>query len=90
MMDFLITSVLEWGRDHGYAWFNLGMAPLSGLESRPLAPLWTRVGATLFRHGENFYNFQGVRQYKEKFDPSGGRATSPVPAASRCRRSSAT
>ena len=37
----------------------------------PRAPrtLWTRLGALLFRHGEALYNFQGVRQFKEKFDP---------------------
>ena len=23
----------------------------------------------MFRYGEHFYNFQGVRDYKEKFDP---------------------
>ena len=23
----------------------------------------------MFRHGEHFYNFQGLRQYKDKFDP---------------------
>jgi phosphatidylglycerol lysyltransferase len=45
------------------------MAPLSGLEDRALAPLWTKVGARLYRHGEYFYNFQGLRQYKEKFAP---------------------
>ncbi|MEZ4585465.1 MAG: phosphatidylglycerol lysyltransferase domain-containing protein [Gemmatimonadales bacterium] len=26
------------------------------------------MGAMLFRHGEHFYNFQGLRQF-EKFDP---------------------
>jgi phosphatidylglycerol lysyltransferase len=46
------------------------MAPLSGLEDRPPAPLWNRVGVFIFRHGEHFYNFQGLRQYKEKFDPT--------------------
>ena len=45
------------------------MAPLSGLERRELAPLWSKVGAFLYRHGEHFYNFQGLREYKEKFDP---------------------
>jgi phosphatidylglycerol lysyltransferase len=45
------------------------MAPFSGLESRALAPLWTRVGALMYRYGEHFYNFQGLREYKEKFDP---------------------
>ena len=23
----------------------------------------------MFRHGEHFYNFQGLREYKDKFDP---------------------
>jgi phosphatidylglycerol lysyltransferase len=45
------------------------MAPLSGLDSRALAPLWSRFGALAFRHGEHFYNFRGVRRYKEKFGP---------------------
>jgi phosphatidylglycerol lysyltransferase len=47
----------------------MGMAPLSGLENRALAPLWNRLGAFVFRHGEHFYNFQGLRKYKEKFNP---------------------
>jgi len=68
-MDYLFAELLLWGRDQGYRWFNLGMAPLSGLEDRALAPLWNRLGAFLFRHGEHFYNFQGLRAYKEKFEP---------------------
>jgi phosphatidylglycerol lysyltransferase len=68
-MDFLFLSLMNWGKDQGYGWFNLGMAPLSGLENRPLAPLWIRVGAMVFKHGETFYNFQGLRAYKEKFQP---------------------
>jgi len=68
-MDYLFTELLLWGLAQGYRWFDLGMAPLSGLEDRSLAPLWARLGAFLFRHGEHFYNFQGLRAYKEKFDP---------------------
>jgi phosphatidylglycerol lysyltransferase len=45
------------------------MAPFSGFQERELAPLWNRVGALVFRYGEHFYNFQGLRQYKEKFRP---------------------
>jgi lysylphosphatidylglycerol synthetase-like protein (DUF2156 family) len=55
--------------EQGYRRFNLGMAPLAGLEDRSLAPLWTRLGAQIFRYGEHFYNFQGLRQFKEHFDP---------------------
>jgi phosphatidylglycerol lysyltransferase len=69
VMKYLFTKIMLWGRSEGYNWFNLGMAPLSGLENRSLAPLWNRVGTYLFKHGENFYNFQGLRQFKEKFNP---------------------
>jgi phosphatidylglycerol lysyltransferase len=69
VMDYLFIELLLWGKREGYRWFNLGMAPLSGLESHALAPLWNRVGAFIFRHGEHFYNFQGLREYKEKFSP---------------------
>jgi phosphatidylglycerol lysyltransferase len=69
VMDSLLAQLMTWGREQGFRWCNLGMAPLSGLESRALAPLVTRLGALLFRHGEPLYNFQGVRQFKEKFDP---------------------
>jgi phosphatidylglycerol lysyltransferase len=70
VMEYLFTELLLWASAQGYAWFNLGMAPLSGLEARALAPLWSRAGALLFRHGEHFYNFQGLRDYKEKFTPT--------------------
>jgi phosphatidylglycerol lysyltransferase len=68
-MEYLFTKLMLWGREEGYQWFNLGMAPLSGLEGHDLAPLHQRVGHLVFRHGEHFYNFQGLRQYKDKWDP---------------------
>jgi phosphatidylglycerol lysyltransferase len=69
MMDFMFVELLRWGQKSAYRWFSLGMAPLSGFEHRRLAPLWNRLGALLFRHGEHFYNFQGLRSWKSKFDP---------------------
>jgi phosphatidylglycerol lysyltransferase len=68
-MEYLFVQSMLWGRDAGFAHFNLGMAPLSGLENRQLAPIWNRVGSLLFKHTENFYNFQGLRGFKQKFDP---------------------
>jgi phosphatidylglycerol lysyltransferase len=69
VMDYLLVELMLWGRAQGYQWFNLGVAPLSGLEGRAIAPLWSRLGTLVYRHGEHFYNFQGLRQYKEKFEP---------------------
>ena len=68
-MDFLFTGLMEWGRAQGYRWFNFGMAPLSGLDTRGKAPLWNHVGTFVYQHGEPFYHFRGLRSYKEKFHP---------------------
>ncbi len=68
-MDYLFTQLILWGQKEGYEWFNLGMAPLSGLENREFAPLWNKFGAFIFSRGEHFYNFEGLRDYKEKFGP---------------------
>ncbi|MDF1814312.1 MAG: bifunctional lysylphosphatidylglycerol flippase/synthetase MprF [Verrucomicrobiales bacterium] len=69
VMEYLFIRLILWGREQGYSWFSLGMAPLSGLEDRALAPVWNKIGARIFTLGEHFYNFQGLRKYKEKFDP---------------------
>ncbi|MEJ2032884.1 MAG: bifunctional lysylphosphatidylglycerol flippase/synthetase MprF [Deltaproteobacteria bacterium] len=69
IMDYLFAELMLWGKEQGYQWFNLGMAPLAGLDYGPFSPTWNRLGAFLFEHGEPFYNFQGIRAYKEKFAP---------------------
>jgi phosphatidylglycerol lysyltransferase len=69
VMEYLFIQIMLWGKESGYAWFSLGMAPLAGIDAEPLAPLWNQIAALTFRHGEHFYNFQGLRQYKDKFDP---------------------
>jgi phosphatidylglycerol lysyltransferase len=68
-MDYLFVELLLWAQAQGYRWLNIGMAPLSGLEKHPLAPVWHRVGNFVFRYGEHFYNFEGLRRYKSKFNP---------------------
>lgn len=69
IMDYLFVELIQWGREQGYAAFDFGMAPLSGLDDRPLAPALSRVGRLIFDRGEEIYNFQGVRGYKDKYDP---------------------
>ncbi|MGH6807973.1 MAG: phosphatidylglycerol lysyltransferase domain-containing protein, partial [Ensifer adhaerens] len=68
-MDFLFAQVMEYLKAEGYRTFNLGMAPLSGMSSRQIAPVWDRAGRTFFEHGERFYNFKGLRAFKSKFHP---------------------
>ena len=69
IMDFMFTELILWSRHQNFAWFNMGMAPLTGLEEHFLAPLWNRLAAFIAHHGEQFYNFQGLRKYKDKYGP---------------------
>lgn len=69
IMDFLFTELMLWGQQAGYRHFNLGMAPMSGFASHPLAPFWCKMATLVYQKGNRLYNFQGLRRYKEKFHP---------------------
>ncbi len=68
-MDYLFAKLLLWGKEQGFAYFNLGMAPMAGFSSHRLAPIWTKWGAFVYAHGERFYNFQGLYAFKSKYHP---------------------
>lgn len=68
-MDALFAEMLLWAKEQGFTWFSLGAAPLSGLENRRLASTWHRVGSFVYENGEPFYQFEGLRSFKQKFDP---------------------
>ena len=69
LMDALFVQLFLYGKVQGYQWFSLGAAPLSGLADHPLASTWDRVGTFIYRQGDEFYNFSGLRAFKQKFDP---------------------
>lgn len=69
IMDFLFSELMLWGKEEGYVWFSLGVAPLSGLERHQLAPLWHKIGTAIYDLGDEFYNFEGLHDYKAKYDP---------------------
>jgi phosphatidylglycerol lysyltransferase len=69
VMEGLLVRLIAWGKSEGYQRFSLGMAPLSGFERSPVAPLWSRVGSFLYEHGDVLYRFQGLRTFKDKFHP---------------------
>lgn len=84
IMDFLFAELMLWGKAENYQWFSLGMAPLAGLERRPLAPLWHKIGTTIFDMGGQFYNFEGLYEYKAKFAPQWQHAIWQRPQGCRC------
>ena len=81
VMEPVFIELMLWGCEQSYRYFNLGMAPLSGLSTHALAPLWHRLAARIFNRGESFYNFQGLRAFKDKFDPEWQPRYIAVPSA---------
>jgi phosphatidylglycerol lysyltransferase len=68
-MEYLIIQLMLHAKSGGYNWFNLGMAPLAGLEGIHSGRQWHRVGSMIYRAGEAFYNFRGLKTFKDKFGP---------------------
>nr|WP_256371635.1 bifunctional lysylphosphatidylglycerol flippase/synthetase MprF [Tabrizicola sp. YIM 78059] len=80
-MEFLFTELMLKLKGQGYRAFSLGMAPLSGLAPERSRRLWDRFGALIYRRGGNFYNFAGLRVFKEKFHPDWRPRYLAVPSA---------
>ncbi|MBL8551566.1 MAG: bifunctional lysylphosphatidylglycerol flippase/synthetase MprF [Hyphomonadaceae bacterium] len=68
-MEFLFAELFLWAKQEGYRKFDLGMAPLSGLAEERHAPAFARLGRLVYERGAAFYDFRGLRTFKEKFDP---------------------
>ena len=68
-MDFLFVSMFQHFQDEGYDGFNLGLSALSGVGETQESPRLERVLRYLYEHLNQFYNFKGLHEYKEKFRP---------------------
>ncbi|MCC0064935.1 MAG: bifunctional lysylphosphatidylglycerol flippase/synthetase MprF [Defluviimonas sp.] len=69
LMEYMFLSLIDHYKALGAAEFSLGTAPLSGLSERSVARSWNRFGRLIYRHGGAFYNFEGLRAFKQKFAP---------------------
>ncbi|WP_284165675.1 bifunctional lysylphosphatidylglycerol flippase/synthetase MprF [Frigidibacter sp. SD6-1] len=69
LMEYMFLSLIEHYKAKGALEFSLGTAPLSGLSERSVARSWNRFGRLIYRHGGAFYNFEGLRTFKQKFQP---------------------
>ncbi|MEO7103616.1 MAG: bifunctional lysylphosphatidylglycerol flippase/synthetase MprF [Gemmatimonadaceae bacterium] len=69
IMRYVLIEMMLWAEQQGFSWFNLGMASLSGLSVHRGAPFWNQLAVTMRGYGERFYNFQGIREFKQWFHP---------------------
>ncbi len=68
-MEYLFTALMLRLHDEGLAEFSLGMVPFAGLDDANGNDVWSRFGRLVYRHGDRFYSFAGLRQFKDKFGP---------------------
>jgi len=69
-MEYLLIRLLLDAKQRGYLRFNLGMAPLAAVGQTRRARPVERLAHQFFLHGEAWYNYQGLRRFKERFHPS--------------------
>ena len=91
VMEALLIHAILWGKERGYQWFALGMAPLSGFEASPLAPFWQRLGGFVYKHGESGVQLPGPARIQGEVQPGMGAALPrvswrPQPPANSGRR----
>ncbi|ANF96842.1 bifunctional lysylphosphatidylglycerol flippase/synthetase MprF [Paenibacillus bovis] len=68
-MDVLFVRLIEWAKENGYTYFNLGMSPLSSVGENMNAHREEKLARLVFQYGGHWYGFEGLRRYKEKFSP---------------------
>ncbi len=68
-MDFLFVSLFQWARQQGFATFNLGMSSIAGGEDHREDPAVERAMHFIVEHVNQFYNFKGIHEFKEKYRP---------------------
>jgi phosphatidylglycerol lysyltransferase len=70
VMEFLFVALLQWARERGYATVNLGMSALYGVGEDTHDPPPERALHFIYEHVNQFYNFKGLHEFKEKFHPT--------------------
>jgi phosphatidylglycerol lysyltransferase len=68
-MDFLFISLFAWAKERGYATFNLGLSALYGVGEHSEAPLPEKTLHYIYQHINQFYNFKGLHEFKDKYHP---------------------
>jgi phosphatidylglycerol lysyltransferase len=69
VMDYLFVQLALHLKSEGYRHLSLGVAPFSGVRPMPLGSPLHQLASLVWRFGGRFYNFQGLRAFKGKFQP---------------------
>ena len=70
LMDFLFIQLFIDLKKKGYKTFNLGLAPLSGIEDEEESSFEEKAIHYFFQYLNFLFSFQGLQHYKTKFSSS--------------------
>ncbi len=68
-MEFLFVRMLQWAQTEGFDSFSLGLSALAGIGEKEEDPRVERAFHTLSTYFSRYFNFSGLRHFKEKFHP---------------------
>lgn len=66
-MDVLFIHIFKWANERGYQYCSLGMAPLAHVGDSPFSFKKEKLARVAFLHGNSFYKFKGLKEFKSKF-----------------------
>jgi phosphatidylglycerol lysyltransferase len=66
--DYLLLEAMQWAKEKGFKWFNLGTAPLLDVAESPLAPFKDKVAEILSPY-PHLLQLPDIRKEKERFNP---------------------
>ena len=70
IMQFLFVSMFLWAKEQGYHTFDLGLSALAGVGGSGKDPAIDRAMHYTYEHIDQFFNFKGLHQFKDKFHPA--------------------
>lgn len=71
-MDALYLHMLLYAQEQNYDYFNMGMATLSNVGQNKYGYLREKIAGHVFNHFNSLYSFEGLRKYKQKYNPEWG------------------
>lgn len=69
IMDMMFLSIINWSKENGYKYFDLGLCPLSNLGDTMYASTKEKTANLAYKYGNKLYGFQGLRKFKNKYNP---------------------
>ncbi|MGF9976508.1 bifunctional lysylphosphatidylglycerol flippase/synthetase MprF [Viridibacillus arvi] len=67
IIDYLFLNIFIWAKSKNFKLLNVGMTPLSHIGVSKYATLTEKIAAEIIFNGQEYYNFQDVQHFKEKF-----------------------